>query len=191
MLEGIDVYPTTTSEFVPSSSQTSMAMAIWTSLRTTSLDPVSAEGYVMEFQENISPVEISEVDVPSFELYPNPATTTIRFNWGELEVLTATIFRRFWGSSDAMQSDSKSGEHSAFSRRFVRAGFGNGGRSIHSSVYQEINPMKPCPFFKPGLSSASTSVFAFCGMTLPVELPRIVRTLNLQCSMRRGEKSLN
>jgi hypothetical protein len=49
------------------------------------------EGYVMEFQENISPVEISEVDAPSFELYPNPATTTIRFNWGELEVLTATI----------------------------------------------------------------------------------------------------
>ncbi len=51
----------------------------------------SGEGYVMEFQENISPVEISEVDAPSFELYPNPATTTIRFNWGELEVLTATI----------------------------------------------------------------------------------------------------
>ncbi len=49
------------------------------------------EGYVMEYQENISPVEISEVNVPSFELYPNPATTTIRFNWGELEVLTATI----------------------------------------------------------------------------------------------------
>jgi hypothetical protein len=49
------------------------------------------EGYVMEFQENISPVEISEVNAPSFELYPNPATTTIRFNWGELEVLTATI----------------------------------------------------------------------------------------------------
>jgi hypothetical protein len=45
----------------------------------------------MEYQENISPVEISEVDAPSFELYPNPATTTIRFNWGELEVLTATI----------------------------------------------------------------------------------------------------
>ena len=51
----------------------------------------SPEGYVMEYQENISPVEISEVDAPSFELYPNPATTTIRFNWGELEVLTATI----------------------------------------------------------------------------------------------------
>lgn len=51
----------------------------------------SPEGYVMEYQENISPVEISEVNAPSFELYPNPATTTIRFNWGELEVLTATI----------------------------------------------------------------------------------------------------
>ena len=51
----------------------------------------SGEGYVMEFQENISPVAISEADAPSFELYPNPATTMIRFNWGELEVLTATI----------------------------------------------------------------------------------------------------
>jgi hypothetical protein len=51
----------------------------------------SPEGYVMEFQENISPVKISELDAPSFKLFPNPATTTIRFNWGELEVLTATI----------------------------------------------------------------------------------------------------